>query len=90
VSLAYEVAEEFDSTVSVTVTGSLADEDWTRSLQKFLAPYYDDETTEFIELDLDQVDRIDLEGVATLLRLSADAIERGKALSGRSSSRRVR
>jgi ABC-type transporter Mla MlaB component len=80
VSLDYEVTERFDSTVRIALSGSLADEDWTRTVRRFLDPYYEDDNVEFIQIDLDQLERIDLEGVATLLRLSADAIERGKTV----------
>lgn len=79
-TLKCEVTERFDSSVRIALSGSLADEDWTRALRRFLDPYYEDDTVEFIQIDLDQLDRIDLEGVATLLRLSADAIEIGKAI----------
>jgi ABC-type transporter Mla MlaB component len=79
VVLTYQVLDAHDSQVQVALSGSLADQDWTRELQRFLEPHYIDDDVRFIELDLRGVDRIDLEGVATLLRLSADAIAVGKS-----------
>src|SRR3954469_23059380 len=78
--LRYEVTEEQAASVRITLSGSLADQDWTRELQRFLETHYLNDGIQFIELELSQVDRIDLEGVATLLRLSAEAIARGKSL----------
>src|SRR3954469_12425432 len=72
--------EEQAASVRIRLSGSFADQDWTRELQRFLEVHYRNDGVQFIELDLSQVDRIDLEGVATLLRLSAEAIARGKSL----------
>jgi len=80
VPLTYEVASEEGEQVTVDLSGSLADQDWTRELRRFLEAHYQNAGVRSIELDLSDVDRIDLEGVATLLRLSAEAIARGKSL----------
>jgi ABC-type transporter Mla MlaB component len=80
VPLTYQVAEAEGPNVCIQLFGSLADADWTGELRQFMDVHYLDDGVEFILIDLSHVDRIDLEGVATLLRLSADAIARGKSL----------
>src|SRR3954464_6345043 len=79
--LTYEVTDEQDIKVWIKLSGTFADQDWTGELQRFLETYYLNDGVRFIELEMSQVDFIDLEGVATLLRLSAEAIARGKSLS---------
>src|SRR4051812_7333987 len=80
VALEFGPVDHRDGTASVPLEGSLTDKDWTSSLRRFLEPYLLNDRVGFIEIDLAKVDHIDLEGVAALLRLSADAIARGKAL----------
>ena len=60
--------------------GHLADEDWTKRLRDFLEDQYLNDGVKQVHLDLSGLDRIDLEGVATLLVLSAEAIKRDMTL----------
>ena len=64
----------------VALRGSLAAEDWTDRLEAFLQEHYVDDGVTRIVLDLSGVDWVDLEGVATIIRLAHHAADRGKRL----------
>ncbi|MEX2459187.1 MAG: STAS domain-containing protein [Actinomycetota bacterium] len=76
--LEYQVVEHGE-TVEVLLRGALADEDWTERLQAFLAEYVGDGVTS-IHVNLAGVEWVDLEGVATLIRLAHQASDQGKRL----------
>lgn len=66
--------------VIVTLSGTLAYEPWTDRLRSFLEQHFINDGVKEIRLDLGEVDRIDLEGVATLIVLRREAEARGKRL----------
>lgn len=76
--LEYRVVEQGE-TVEVLLRGALADEDWTERLLAYLADYVGNGVTT-IRVNLAEVDWVDLEGVATLVRLAHQAGDQGKRL----------
>jgi anti-anti-sigma factor len=76
--LEYRVVEQGE-VVEVLLRGALADEDWTERLQEYLAEYVVDGVTT-IRVNLAEVEWVDLEGVATLIRLADRARDQGKRL----------
>lgn len=77
-SLEYQVARLEGGRVDIALRGSLSDEDWTDRLEAFLSEHYVDDGVSVIRLDLSGVDWVDLEGIATLIRLANHTRDRGK------------
>jgi anti-anti-sigma factor len=78
--LEYRVERKDGGDVVVALRGALADEDWTDRLEAFLQEHYVDDGVTRIVLNLAGVEWVDLEGVATLIRLAHHARDRGKRL----------
>jgi anti-anti-sigma factor len=76
--LTYEVVALGEDEVVVALRGSLADDNWTQRLRDFLDEHYVNDGVQTIRVDLAEVVRMDLEGVATLVVLSKEAARRGK------------
>jgi anti-anti-sigma factor len=60
--------------------GSLADEEWTERLLTFLDENFLRGDGSVVRVNLAEVQYVDLEGVATLVRLASAARDRGKRL----------
>lgn len=78
--LQYQVVKHSGGEVDVSLRGSLADEDWTDRLEIFLYQHLVNDGVTLIRLDLSEVDWVDLEGIATLIRLANHTRDRGKRL----------
>jgi anti-anti-sigma factor len=76
--LTYEVVSHSGDEVIVALSGSLADDNWTQRLRDFLEEHYISDGVQTIRVDLAEVVRMDLEGVATLVILSKEAARHGK------------
>ncbi|MCA1707089.1 MAG: STAS domain-containing protein [Actinobacteria bacterium] len=77
--LEYRV-QRLDTGLEVLLRGSLADEEWTDRLLTFLEENLLGEDQPVVRLNLAEVDYVDLEGVATLIRLATVVRDRGKRL----------
>jgi anti-anti-sigma regulatory factor len=88
--LDFRVLEPSGDAVHVVLRGQLAFEPWTDRLRAFLEEHYVNDGVSLIELDLEGVDRIDLEGISTLLVLRAEARSNEKQLVASNSSGQVR
>ena len=76
--LEYRLERPEPGRVDLQLRGELADEDWTDRLESFLGEQYVDPGVSTIRLDVSGVDWLDLEGVATLIRLANHTRDRGK------------
>jgi len=74
----YEVAERSGDHVVLRLRGELLGDLPVRRLQDVLEEHYVDDGVRVIKVDLSQVDRISLEGVAVLVDLWRESLRRGK------------
>jgi ABC-type transporter Mla MlaB component len=81
---------ERGSEVVVSLDGEIANDprgpDWPSRLREFLMTHYVSDGVSHICLDLRGVTRIDVKGVATLLKLQRAASDHGKTLSIRNAT----
>jgi anti-anti-sigma factor len=74
----YEVAERRDDFVVLRLRGELLGDLPVQRLHDELEDHYVDDGVQLIRIDLSQVDRISLEGVAVLVDLWRESMRRGK------------
>jgi len=74
----------------VALAGELSGETSTRALEEWLETHFVDDGILTIRIDLSQVDRIDLEGVAAIGLLAAEAIKERKVFVVEAASGQVR
>jgi anti-anti-sigma factor len=89
-TLTYRVVGQGLGRVRAALDGELTTSVWTERLRDYLEEHYVNDGVRVIEIGLEGVDLIDLEGVATLLTLAKEAERRGKQLVIRSPADRVR
>ncbi len=77
--LRFEVQRDAPGTIVLALHGDLAHDDWTERLRGSLATYLDDGIAR-VDVDLEDVQLIDLAGVATLIVLWREANLDGKRL----------
>lgn len=81
--LEFWVEDHSGGEVVIHVRGELAERDWTADLKDFLEEHYVDDGVRRIRLDLSEISRIDVGGIATLGVLRAEALRRSKSLVAR-------
>jgi anti-anti-sigma factor len=74
----YEVAEKSDDFVLLRLRGELLGDLPVQQLHDALEEHYVDDGVRFIRVDLSQVERVSLEGVAVLVDLWRESRRRGK------------
>jgi ABC-type transporter Mla MlaB component len=87
--LDYQIGADEGPAALVTLSGELTGEGWTKRLKTFLERKYLDDGITTIQIDLTRLERIDLEGIATLLALQAEALARDKRVVVRGASGQV-
>lgn len=77
--LRYRIRQTEDAS-EIELQGILAEEEWTDRLLDFMDEHFLRADERVISLDLEGVCYVDLEGVATLIRMATVARDRGKRL----------
>lgn len=78
--LEFRVGDHSGGEVVVHLHGDLADRDWTENMKDFLEEHYIDDGVRRIVMDLSEITRIDVGGIATLGVLKAEAFHRSKSM----------